>query len=137
MLQQYSSLTMSMSTGLAATVRLYSTSTRPCTAQDPGLGGRGAARTAAGDGELAPVAAWQQQRRIAGRHRGHHRAVRHARTLFCRRVAIFSDTRVPASNSGNIGVCVCKRLICAGFRVKACEIREDTKNMLVKMGAVS
>ena len=36
---------------------------------------------------------------------------------------------------GNIGLCVCKRLICAGFRVKTCEIKEETRAMLVKMGA--
>ena len=27
---------------------------------------------------------------------------------------------------GNIGMCVCKRLLCAGYRVQACEIREET-----------
>ena len=36
---------------------------------------------------------------------------------------------------GNIGLCVCKRLICAGFRVKTCEIKEENRAMLVKMGA--
>ena len=36
---------------------------------------------------------------------------------------------------GNIGACVCKRLICAGYRVKVCEIREEARVMLAKMGA--
>jgi putative dehydrogenase len=36
---------------------------------------------------------------------------------------------------GNIGMCVCKRLLCAGFHVRACEIREQTVAQLQKMGA--